>query len=379
MKKIGIITYFYYYNYGTMLQGYALHKALEKIGDSKYHVEIIDCRFGEKEFTKWEVLKIRIKRLLVYLREFERIRKQTYYKHEFLLRKPAFDDFAKSECCLSRNMYPTTLDLINNPPSYDIYFTGSDQTWSPKIGFRDSLFLTFAKPGAVRAAYAPSIGVTSFSDIECTYVKERLQHYHFVSCRERYGAEILQHLSPIEVTTVVDPTLLLTAEEWRQITVRPKCAGKYILCYFLGHRTYYRAFAKQLSKQLGLPLVFLPVSYVDFSQDKSLQWEAGPKEFLGLIDNAEVILTDSFHGSIFSINFNKNFYSFVKHTGLRAMDNMRIFDILERMDLIDRFISEYNDGIIDYQPIDYSHTNELLTVERKVSKEYLMTILNSVK
>ena len=133
------------------------------------------------------------------------------------------------------------------------------------------------------------------------------------------------------------------------------------------------------SKQLGLPLVFLPVSYVDFSQDKSLQWEAGPKEFLGLIDNAEVILTDSFHGSIFSINFNKNFYSFVKHTGLRAMDNMRIFDILERMDLIDRFISEYNDGIIDYQPIDYSHTNELLTVERKVSKEYLMTILNSVK
>ena len=61
------------------------------------------------------------------------------------------------------------------------------------------------------------------------------------------------------------------------------------------------------------------------------------------------------------------------------MDNMRIFDILERMDLIDRFISEYNDGIIDYQPIDYSHTNELLTVERKVSKEYLMTILNSVK
>ena len=110
-----------------------------------------------------------------------------------------------------------------------------------------------------------------------------------------------------------------------------------------------------------------------------MQWEAGPKEFLGLIDNAEVILTDSFHGSIFSINFNKNFYSFVKHTGLRAMDNMRIFDILERMDLIDRFISEYNDGIIDYQPIDYSHTNELLTVERKVSKEYLMTILNSVK
>ncbi len=379
MKKIGIITYFYYYNYGTMLQGYALHRALDKFGNGNFQAEIIDCRYGEKKLSRWGLLKIRITRLFVYFKEFNRVQKLTRYKQEMLLKRPAFDSFAKNECHLSKKTYPSTADLIQNPPSYDIYFTGSDQTWSPKIGFRDSLFLTFAISSSIRAAYAPSIGVASFTEAERSYIKERLQKYQFVSCRERYGTEILKKLSPVKVTTVIDPTLLITADEWRKISIKPKIKEKYILCYFIGDRPYYRAFANQLSRQLALPLVFIPVSYVDFSHEESIQWTAGPKEFLGLIDNAEVVLTDSFHGSIFSINFHKTFYSFVKHIGLKAMDNMRIVDILERMDLVERFQSEYNGGIIDYQPIDYSHTNELLTAERKVSEEYLMTILNSAK
>ena len=171
---------------------------------------------------------------------------------------------------------------------------------------------------------------------------------------------------------------MITADEWREIATKPLIKGSYILCYFIGDKKYYRSFAKQLSSQLGLPLIYIPVSYLDFSNDDNRLWSVGPREFLSLIDNASVVLTDSFHGTIFSINFNKTFYSFVKHTGLKAMDNMRIVDILERMGLINRLQENYSYGVIDYSLIDYTATNELLKKERKSSEAFVNRILNSI-
>ena len=379
MKKIGVITYFYYYNYGTMLQGYALRRAFDRLGKGNVKAEIIDCRYGEKKISKVELIKIRFRRLFVYFTQLRRIIKLAKYKDEQTYRRPAFDQFAKMNCCLSEKTYRCSEDLYGNPPQYDIYVTGSDQTWSPKIGLRDSLFLGFAPEGKVRVAYAPSIGVTTYTEEQSAYVKERLAKYKLVSCREKYGTEILNNISPVKVETVLDPTFMVYPQEWREIAVKPSFKGKYILCYFIGDRKYYRDFAKQLSKQLQLPLVYIPVSYMDFTHGDNMMWTAGPREFLGLIDNAEVVLTDSFHGSIFSINLNKNFYSFIKHAGLSAMDNMRILDILDRMSLRDRLQSEYKGGKIDYKEIDYTKTNELLAAERKISEAYLNKIIDSVK
>lgn len=378
MKSIGIITYFYYYNYGTMLQGYATRGAFEKFGAGNVNSHIIDCRFGEKKFSKWDIVKIRIKRLFVYFTEIKRIYKTLAYQKQAMLKQDAFHQFAKQMCGLTDQTYNHSDDLYNNPPIFDIYVTGSDQTWSPKVGLRDSLFLGFAPGGKVKAAYAPSIGVTSYTLDQINYVRDRLAQYQFVSCREKYGTDILQSLSSVKVVTVLDPTLMLDAEEWRKISVKPKRIDKYILCYFIGDRKYYRKFAHKLSKQTGLPLVFIPVSYIDFTKGDNMEWSAGPREFLGLIDNAEYILTDSFHGTIFSINFNKTFYSFVKHKGLDTMDNMRIADILERMALKNRLLDDYTDGTIDTSYIDYAKTNELLALERNTSEAYIHKIIESV-
>lgn len=387
MKKIGIITYFYYYNYGTMLQGYALQKVMERLGKGEYSSEIIDCRFGEKNLSFWYYFKIRVRRFFIYFTQIKRViavfKKRDLtnarYKSENAQKRKLFDDFVKQCCSMSEQTYNQSSDLYPNPPLYDIYVTGSDQTWSPKVGLRDSLFLGFAPKGKIRAAYAPSIGVASYSADEEKYVREHLNEYQFVSCREKHGAEILQKLSPVNVETVLDPTLLLRADEWRTISVKPDVPEKYVLCYFIGERMYYRDFAKQLSKQLNLPLVFIPGSNTDMVSENHLIWQSGPREFLGLIDNAEVVLTDSFHGTIFSINFGKSFYSFIKHEGAKAMDNMRIIDILERLGQADRLLTEYGGGEIDYHPVDYTATNGLLQAERDSSELFINKILASVE
>lgn len=387
MKKIGIITYFYYYNYGTMLQGYALQKVMEREGNGNFSSEIIDCRYGEKDLSFWYYFKIRVRRFFIYFTEIKKViatfKKRDLtnarYREENNQKRQLFDAFVKQCCCMSENTYRQSSDLYPQPPIYDIYVTGSDQTWSPKIGLRDSLFLGFAPKDKIKASYAPSIGVAAYTPEEEQFVREHLRGYQFVSCREKHGAEILQKLSPVPVETVLDPTLLLRAEEWREIALKPdQLPKKYILCYFIGERMYYRDFAKQLSKQLNLPLVFIPGSNTDMKTENHLVWKSGPREFLGLIDNAEVVLTDSFHGTIFSINFRRNFYSFIKHEGAKAMDNMRIIDILGRLGQPDRLLTEYTGNKIAYTPVDYSKTDSLLQAEREHSESYINNILASV-
>ena len=264
---------------------------------------------------------------------------------------------------------------MQDPPLYDIYITGSDQTWSPKIGFNDALFLKFAPKGRIRAAYAPSIGVASLTPEEEDYLTKNLAAYEFLSCREDYGSKILSKLSGQEVTTVLDPTLLMTAEDWRKVAIRPQIEGKYILCYFLGDRQYYRKFVTQLGKQLKTQIYYIPVSYQDMSNKNNLLWEIGPREFLGLIDNASVVCTDSFHGMAFCTNLNKTFYGFVKHRGAKAGDNSRIYDFLDRMGLRKRLITEYKGEIINFEDIDFKETNIRLEKERVVSDNFLKRII----
>lgn len=376
MKKIGVITYFHYDNYGTMLQGYALTRAIDDIGGEKARSEIIDYRFQEKSISRKQLLKIRFKRLFVYLFQMKRVARLYRFNNKLQEKVAAFDAFERDYCNTSEITYKFSTELMDNPPMYDTYITGSDQTWSPKIGFNEALFLSFAPNDRVRAAYAPSIGVAYFTEEQRNYVKNHLRSYQFVSCRERYGTEILKDLSPVEVTTVLDPTLLISSDTWNKIATKPSLKKPYILCYFIGDRPYYRDFAKQLSKQKGIPLVYIPVSYQDLNSENQLLWKTGPREFLGLIGNAEVVLTDSFHGTIFSINFNKTFYSFTKHPGIDSMDNLRIVDILDRMALKDRLVLEYKKGKhIPYSEINYNKTNELLSQEREVSTAYLKRII----
>ena len=375
-KQIGIITYFYFYNYGTMLQAFALQYILNKI-DYTHEVDIIDYRFGEKVIVpKWKLLLIRLRSVLFCFIDFNRLLTLVLYKNRMGIRKRKFDLFITQKCNLSTNKYLYYSDLENNHPKYDVYVTGSDQTWSPKIGFNPALFLDFADIDAAKVAYAPSVGVTSFNDEEKAYLKEHLEKYSHISCRETIGANLLEEITGREVEIVLDPTLMMKAEEWRRIAVNPKIDEPYILCYFLGHRKYYRDYVTQLSKQTGYKVYYIPVSYVDCKKSNSLLLDAGPLEFIGLIDNAAIVCTDSFHGIAFCTNLNKTFYAFVKHEGdVKGGDNSRIYDYLKRVELTSRLISVYDRGVIEHSDIDYKAVNLILDKERFSSLSFLEEII----
>ena len=380
IKKVGIITYFYFYNYGTMLQGFATQLLFNKFHN--INSEIIDYRFGTKTSPrKVDIFIIRMKRIFVYLKEFKRVYLTGKYAKLMSHRNRYFDNFVAKNVCLSSKKYMYEHEITEDAPKYDIYVTGSDQTFSPKIGFSPALFLNFASRDSIMAAYAPSLGVSSLTEEESNYIGEQLRKYDFLSCRESIGSNMLEKIIGRKVTTVLDPTLMIHSDEWMQYAVKPNIDGKYILCYFLGERDYYRDYVTQLSKQTSLQVYYIPVNWKDFKKSNNLLWEVGPSEFLGLIANAEYVCTDSFHGTIFSVNFHKEVRVFVKHVGnVTGGDNSRLFDVLKRLGIEKQLITEYTKGtVIKESCIDYQNVDKLLSEERVKSFEYVETIVNSVK
>lgn len=378
-KKLGIITYFYFYNYGTMLQGFATQLLFNKF--TNIESEIIDYRFGIKTSPrKLDVILIRLKRILVYIKEFKRVYLTWKYAKLKSRRNKYFDEFAEKYVSLSSKKYMYEHEILEDTPKYDIYVTGSDQTFSPRIGFSEALFLSFAHKDAVKATYAPSLGVSTLTKEQSLYIKEHLQKYDFISCRESLGSNMLKNITGRKIVTVLDPTLMIHSDEWIKYAVKPNIKGKYIICYFLGDRDYYRDYVFQLSKQTNLPIYYIPVNWKDFKKSNNLLWEVGPSEFLGLIANAEYVCTDSFHGTIFSINFHKEVRVFVKHVGnVSGGDNSRLFDVLKRLQIEKQLITEYTKGTtIQESFIDYEHVDGLLSKERENSLKYVESIVNSV-
>jgi coenzyme F420-reducing hydrogenase beta subunit len=370
MKKVGIITYHHYYNYGTALQAYALQKAIE--GIKGYDAEIIDYRaYEEKKLSKWQMLLLRLRRMPTYFVEWKRV--TTLKKHGYILSKKnlAFNKFFADDLVTGGKTFHNYRELQADAPNYDVLVTGSDQTWSPKIGFNPAMFLEFGNKNALRIAYAPSLGVSKLSDTEAHFMNVHLQPYEALSCRERLGTEVLNRcVKGKKIVNVLDPTLLLTASDWSRIAIKPKIKGDYILCYFIGHKTYYRKIAQQLSEELNLPLYYIPVSWQDLGKSNYLLDETGPKEFLGLIRDARLVLTDSFHGTAFAINFKKSFYTFTKIEGGKgASDNSRLYDILSKLHLEDRLYDQLCH--IPFSDVNYIEAEKALEVERQMSLDYL--------
>ena len=374
MKKVGIITYHHYYNYGTVLQAYALQKAIESLGD--YDSEIIDFRaHNEKKLSRVQLVMLRIRRMGVYIRERERVYRLKKYDSVFKEKRPFFDEFFDSSLKVSSQTFNSYPELKREKLDYDIYVTGSDQTWSPKIGLHPAMFLRFAPVSARKIAYAPSIGVASLQKTESDQINYYLQQYDAISCRESIGQKVLSDcVKGKEIVNVLDPTFLLTGNDWNILATTPGIKTPYILCYFIGDRPYYRVIAKQLSVALGLPLYFIPVSWRDVGEGNDLLPKTGPREFLGLIRDARLVLTDSFHGTAFAINYRKSFYSFTKiEGGNTASDNSRLYDILSKIGLEDRLYD--SPGYIDFSDVDYSSASIKLEELRNKSIAFLQKAL----
>lgn len=347
-KKVGIVTLYHgNYNFGGLLQAYALPAALHKyLG---IHGEQIDYVLSpgddKRQWTK-EHLSLPQKMYELGWRFFNRLEK----KH-FACRKKVFDQFI-DDIPHSKETY--CFDSVSNTlREYYTFICGGDQIWNNYqiIGWygREDLqvfTLQFVPEHIKKIAYAPSMAVLETTDEFEQIMKEGLSGFAAISVREKRSVPVLERLTDKPVSVVVDPVLLLTKAHWQEVARTKSMKQKYILCYLLGDSVEQRKAVKKLAKRLHLAIVTFPhiihnsVRKCDLFFGDIRNYD-GPREFLGLIQNAEMVITDSFHACVFSMIFQTPFAVFERNKP-NAVGNMnsRIYDFLEEYHLESQLMTE---------------------------------------
>lgn len=369
--SVGIITYHHFYNYGTMLQAYALQKSIQSLG---FDAEIIDFMQSNR-MSRMGLIALRFKRLGVYITQRKKYYALYKNRNNCENKYKKFEKFYIKNMDVSSQEYHSTSEIENNPPIYDGYVVGSDQTWNPYVNdYPKAFLLSFVDNPKKKGSYAPSISVDDLTAEQETMFRTYLSDLDYLSCREANGAQLLEKILGKDVQTVLDPTLLLTKDEWESIVDKNHKNEKYILTYFLGENIWQRSFVDKLVKATGYKVIAIPVSYLEMDNEKIEKEWAGPEEFIDLIMNAAYVCTDSFHGTIFSINFNVDFYAFCKFKDSDTVsENSRLYCVLNQFGLMDRLIKE--DVDIEPSKIDYTYANTVLNTERNNSIEYLRKMI----
>ena len=368
-KKIGIISFHSSINYGVYLQAYALQEAIRDLG---YDPEIIDYNNMTEESEKnnksfiYRIIHIKETIQAIKLRQFR-------LSNESKNREALFNDFKSQYFNLSPRIENyEKLESIKD--KYYSFVCGSDQIWNPQYTKGNpAYFLAFAAKEK-RNMYAPSYGISNVDVIkpfEDMY-KDYLINIHGLSVRESSGIEITQKICGRTPELVVDPTLLLSKEKWTSIEKNPgSINGKYILFYVLGHDKRYTLLANILSKKTNIKVVTIPVSPIWKCNENISTIYASVQNFIYLIHNAELVVTDSFHGVVFSTIFRRNLIALIREDTKISLAS-RIQDYLSKVGLEKccHSISESLNGNIRMHS-DYSSYENLFSVWQSSSRNYL--------
>lgn len=380
-KKCGIVTITVGSNYGNRLQNYAMQTVVKQMG---YIPETIQYKSSyELEPKKIELSKIeKIKRKILKLKKIgikhiwniaeKKLFKKKILKEKENYRTKCFEDFINNNIKMSEKKYNSKSDLEELNKEYDVFITGSDQVWNPFWEGKEEIFyLTFADKEK-RIAYAPSFGVSSIPENQKSFYKKNLLEVTHISTREQQGRNIIKQLTGKEVPVVLDPTFLLKKEDWDKVAVIPKENRKYLFTYFLGILSSKRK--KQIEKFAKENKLEIVSMYENWNYKSNF---GGPAEFLGLIKNAEYICTDSFHGAVFSLLYNKPFTVMDREEATEQKGekmNSRIETLLEKFELekCKNFLNKDKDN--NYN-IDFKLANEKIEEERKEAFKYLKNAL----
>lgn len=379
-KKIGILTFFNRMNYGAELQAYALFK---KIRDFGYDCELIDVLSPNHPLAKKPQLykpflashkKLSLKNQIntKIQKELNRIAKSLHSKSA-RLRKKRFEDFKDRYLRSSERKYYSVDNLYDQRPPYDILVTGSDQVWNPQatLSSPEPYFLTFAPDEIKKISYAASFGVSGMPPALRNKYAKWLTSMNHISVRENQGARIVRDISGREATVVLDPTLLIDSTEWNTLAASIQNKKPYILLYVRMFSPYITKLAYYLSKRTGYSIIRIPRGYMREGIEYKINhcYDAGPREFLALFNNASFVLTSSFHGTAFSINYNKPFYTVIRKHG---PVNSRMESLLGNLNLKERLL--YSGDAFPAEKdfhIDFSEAKILLEKERNKSLKFL--------
>ena len=361
--KIGIFTYFQT-NYGAVLQAYALQKYLQNQPGTE--VEIIDFTTpehldGHKVFKR-QSLKKPITALAYYfftLIHYRQLKRRVTRTWDF---KNKYFNFTRR--------YSSMKDALENHPVEDIYITGSDQVFNPNGKYVPLYYLGFDKGKGKKVAYAPSFGISKFDEAITQKIKEYVRDFDSLSCREPAGAEYLGSIVGQEVPVVVDPVLLHDAAEWGKVATSPNMKSNYIFIYDLNGAENLISIAKNIQKETKLPIVCLTRNRLKiYPVDKQI-YDAGPSEFLGWIKDASYVVTDSFHGTVFSLIFNKQFFTFIALEKISS----RIKNILCKVGLENHIVTKEGLFLFDFSSFGRYDSVDLQLLSAS-SKQFINSIL----
>lgn len=378
MKDVAILTKYYRnYNFGGMLQGYALHNVIEKMG---FSCDIIsyDTEKNTNPIYKNILLQSRqygIKEIINKIKE-KVIEKLSFFAKDSLKKRiKKFEDFYNWANYGTRHLYSDN-DLQELNQNYRIFLSGSDQIWNPNA-VRRMYLQTFVTNNEKKISYAASIGRNTLSKNELKIMLPELSKFNKISVREKSAAKILNKYLGKEIKVVLDPTMLIKVDEWNNIAAGRLYNKPYALFYFFSDSLQIRKILNDYCSAKGLNIVRIPYAMQKFNLfdgkgigDKLLN--IGPREFLSAIKYADFIFTDSFHGIVFSILYNKQFVAFERGKNGKVSMNSRLYDLLEMFELKERLVASVNiEYIKKLNDIDYEYVNSLLCAKRKDSYSFL--------
>lgn len=377
-KNIGLVAVTNH-NFGSILQTFALQTAVRNMGCNTQIIKYTEGKYDK--LGRFRNSEYAISRLKIIYKKLAMDVLCPKQKHMLGKRALAFREFIDKELSFSK-LYTSLSELKDASKNYDAVLLGSDQVWHP-MNLRMNFFtLNFVPDSVKKGTYAPSFGVSSIPESYRKQYTDYINRIEYVSCREKAGVKLIKELTGKEVPMVCDPTLLLTAQDWDKcLSDKVKIMEKYVFCYFIGNNPNQREVVRKYAKSHGLKVVALlhideyiasDENYADYTP-----YNVGPAEFLYLVKNAECVMTDSFHASVFSLQFHRNFYTFNRfENGDGNSTTSRIDSLLSTANVMDRkvkngaSVSDLVNTVIDYKDVD-----ERLKQFRASSEAYLKSIV----
>ena len=367
MKKVALIT-FYENNYGSILQCFATKHCVESFG---FQCDIIcDQTINKPSFIT------RLKKIpIFFFKSLNPSFLKAYKKTKGLSKVNTLSiDSSKQMDIFVKSIFEPISVRTNdkNVLPYDFFIAGSDQIWNVNAFFYSFYFLTFATRNK-RIAFAASFGISDIPKYNERALRKALNGFDYISVREETGVSIVKRYSNTKVCRIADPTFIYNADEWRNFAkdaVVP--SQKYILVHFLNEPNEIALESMVwVSEKLDLKIIALGYKYNAFDNLKRFTFmDGGPWEYVSLIDHAEFVLTDSFHTSLFSINFDKRFFVFHRNYSV-SKQTSRISDLLKRFGMEDRLIDNIDILKKIYLENQSAETRLILEKERATIRDYI--------
>ena len=362
------MTWYQHRNYGTILQAAAMIYSIKKLGYDAKGINYISSGY-DRQTTLEKITSV--KKIQDGIKH-----KVTAGRYKPVVdekKQSCFDSFISEYIPMERKTQ-TSSQLFQLNQEYDAFICGSDQIWTP-LAYNSKYFLDFVSCDGKKIAYAPSFGVSSITDSSVRkLIGKQLDHFEHLSVREKQGAAMIKSYYGKHAEVVLDPTLLLNSSEWDGFTTDKSLPQNTLLCYILGDDERSWKHIDLLAEKTGFKVKVIPVHPKDYHRGYDLLNGVGPAEFISAIKSADLVCTDSFHGTVFSILYHRNFITFKRFADNDSKSqNSRVINLLSMLKLTDHLWN----GTYKKVTTDWKAIEKTLTDKRGKSLSFLTEALKS--